>query len=91
MPLYAQIGWGLGVWLGLLGSALLLLRNRWAVWAYAISFVGAVLSLGYQSALAPPLPGAEGPMYTVMPYVIIGVCAFLLWYAWTMEKKGVLR
>lgn len=91
MPLYAQIGWGLGVWLGLLGSALLLLRNRWAVWAYAISFVGAVLSLGYQIALAPPLPGAEGPMYTVMPYVIIGVCAFLLWYAWTMEKKGVLR
>jgi hypothetical protein len=30
-------------------------------------------------------------MYTVMPYVIIAVAAFLLWYAWTMEKKGVLR
>jgi hypothetical protein len=91
MPLYAQIGWGLGVWLALLGSLLLLLRSRWAVWAYAVSFVGAVLSLGYQIALAPPLAGAEGPMYTVMPYVIIAVAAFLLWYAWTMEKKGVLR
>ena len=32
MPLYAQVGWGLGVWLGLLGAVLLLLRNRWAVW-----------------------------------------------------------
>lgn len=91
MPMYAQVGWGLGVWLGLAGSLLLLLGNRWAVWCYALSLVGAVLSLGYQIALAPPLPGAEGPMYTVMPYVIIGVCAFLAWYAWTMEKRGVLR
>jgi hypothetical protein len=90
-PLYAQIGWGLGVWLGLLGSVLLLMRNRWAVWSYALSLVGAVLGLGYQIALAPPLAGAEGPMYEIMPYVIILVAAFLLWYAWSMEKKGVLR
>jgi hypothetical protein len=91
MPLYAQIGWGLGVWLALAGSIFLLLRNRWAVWSYGLSFVGAVLSLGYQIALAPPLPGAEGLMFTIMPYVIIAVAAFLLWYAWTAEKKGVLR
>jgi hypothetical protein len=91
MPLYAQIGWGLGVWLGLLGSVLLLMRSRWAVWSFGISFVGAVVSLGYQIALAPPLAGASGPMVTVMPYVIILIAAFLAWYAWTMEKKGVLR
>jgi hypothetical protein len=91
MPMYAQVGWGLGVWLGLLGAVLLLLRSRWAVWSFGISFVGAVLSLGYQIALAPPLEGASGPMMTVMPYVIILTAAFLAWYAWTMEKKGVLR
>ena len=91
MPIYAKLGWGLGVWLGLLGTILLLMRSRWAVWSYGISFVGAVLSLGWQIALAPPLQGAVGPMYTVMPYVIIAIAAFLFWYAWTMEKKGVLR
>lgn len=91
MPLYAQIGWGLGVWLALLGAVLLLMRNRWAVWSYGLSMVGAILSLGYQIALAPPLPGAQGAMYTVMPYVIIAVSIFLFWYAWTEEKKGVLR
>lgn len=91
MPMYAQVGWGLGVWLGLLGAVLLLVRSRWAVWSFGISFVGAVLSLGYQIALAPPLEGASGPMMTVMPYVIILIAAFLAWYAWTMEKKGVLR
>jgi hypothetical protein len=91
MPLYAQIGWGLGVWLALLGAVLLLMRNRWAVWSYGLSMVGAILSLGYQIAVAPPLPGAEGPMYTVMPYVIIAVSVFLFWYAWTAEKRGILR
>ena len=91
MPLYAQIGWGLGVWLALLGAVLLLIRNRWAVWSYGLSMVVAILSLGYQIALAPPLPGAEGAMYSVMPFVIIAVSIFLFWYAWTAEKKGLIR
>jgi hypothetical protein len=90
-PLYAQIGWGLGVWMGLAGAVLLLMRHRWSVWAYGLSFVGAILGLGYQIALAPPLPGAEGPMMTVMPYVIIAVALALFLYARAMEKKGVLR
>jgi hypothetical protein len=89
-PMYARAGWALGVWLGLLGAVLLLMRSRWAVWSFGVSLVGAVLSLGYQIALAPPLEGASGPMFTVMPYVIILIAAFLAWYAWTMEK-GVLR
>jgi hypothetical protein len=90
-PIYAQIGWALGVWLGLLGSVLLLLRSRWAVWSYGLSLVGAVLGLGYQVALAPPLAGAEGAMFTLMPYVIILVALGLFLYARAMEKKGLLR
>jgi hypothetical protein len=90
MPLYAQIGWGLGVWMGLLGAVLLLLRKRWAVWAFGLSFVGAILGLGYQIALAPPLPGADSPMYKLMPYVIILVALGLFLYARAMEKKGIL-
>jgi len=91
MPFYAQVGWGLGVWLALLGAVLLLLRNRWAVWSYGLSFVGAVLSLGYQLLLAPPLPGADGAIYKIMPVVIIVVALGLYLYARAMEKKGVLR
>src|SRR5690349_9684253 len=61
-PLYVQVGWALGVWLGLLGSVLLLIRSRYAVWAFGISFIGAIFSLGYQIALAAPPPGAaESP------------------------------
>lgn len=91
MPLYAQAGWGLGVWLGLAGAILLLMRNRWTVWAFGVSFVGAVLSLGYQLVLAPPLAGAEGTIYKVMPLVIIAVALALFLYARAQEKKGLLR
>ena len=55
-PIYAQFGWGLGVWMGLIGSVLLLMRHRWAVPALGLSFLGAVLGLGYQIFLAPPPP-----------------------------------
>jgi hypothetical protein len=91
-PLYAQIGWGLGVWMGLLGSVLLLLRSRWAVWSYVLSLIGALLGLGYQIALAPPLPGAhESALTRMIPYIVIVIAAALVWYANTMQKKGVLR
>jgi len=91
-PLYAQIGWGLGVWMGLLGAILLLMRSRWAVWSLALSFVGAVLGLGYQIALAPPLPGDhESAMTNAIPYVVIAVALALALYARAMEKRGVLR
>jgi hypothetical protein len=90
-PIWAQFGWGLGVWGGLAGSVLLLLRSRWAVWGLGLSLVGAILGLGYQIVAAPPLAGAEGPMNEAMPYVIILIAVALFLYARAMEKKGVLR
>jgi hypothetical protein len=91
MPMYAQIGWGLGVWLGLLGSVLLLLRSRWAVMSLGLSMIGAIVSIGYQIALAQPLAGADSPMMKVMQYGIIAVTIALFLYARAMEKKGLLR
>lgn len=88
-PMWASFGWGLGVWLGLAGSVLLLIRSRHAVWAFGLSLIGAILGLGYQ--LANPMPGVEGFMAKGMPIVIIAVAAFLLWYAWSAQKKGILR
>lgn len=91
-PIYAQFGWGLGVWMGLLASILLLMRHRWAVPVFALSLLGAILGLGYQIFLAPPPPP---PMDTgamaAMPWVIIGVAALFLFYAHRQKQSGVLR
>ena len=88
-PIWASFGWGLGVWLGLAGSVLLLMRSRHAVWAYGLSLVGAILGLGYQ--LANPMPQIEGFMATGMPIVIIAAAAALFVYARSLHKKRVLR
>ena len=90
-PIYAQFGWGLGVWSGLAGSVLLLLRSRWAVPAFALSLVGAVLGLGYQIVAAPPLAGAEDMMFKIMPFIIIVIAVALFFYARAQQQKGVLR
>ncbi len=88
-PMFAQIGWGLGVW-GAVAGSILLLRHRYAVVAFAVSLIGAVLSLGYQ-LVGPPAPAAlsEGSM-AVMPYIIIALAVAQLLYAQTMRTKGVL-
>ena len=90
-PVYAKAGWALGVWGGLLGAILLLMRSRYAVWAFAVSMIGIVLSIGYQLTIAPPLPGADSPMARMVPAVVILIGLALLWYSWSMEKKGVLH
>ncbi len=90
-PIWAQFGWGLGVWGGVLGAVLLLVRSRWAVPVFAASLVGALLGLGYQIVAAPPLAGVEGPMADIMPFVIILVALALFLYARAMKARGVLR
>lgn len=91
-PFYAQFGWGLGVWMGLIGSILLLMRHRWAVPALGLSFLGSVLGLGYQIFLAPPAPPPMGHgAMAIFPWVIILIAAALYYYAHIQRKKGVLR
>lgn len=91
-PIYAKIGWALGVWGGLLGALLLLIRSRYAVWAFGVSMLGILLSIGYQLVGGPKLAGApQGAVYTMMPYAIIVIGVALLSYSSAMHKKGVLR
>lgn len=91
LPKWLVAMWAVGVWGGLAGSILLLIRSRYAVWLYALSFIGAVVGLGYQMFMtSQPASMTTGGMQ-YMPWVIIVICAVLLWYSWSMEKKGVLR
>ena len=92
MPTWMYVPWTLGVWGAVIGSLLLLARSRFAVHAFGLSLIGAVVSLIYSKFINPPpaLP-PELAMMEWMPYVIALIAAFLLWYASAMAKKGVLR
>ena len=91
MPIYALVGWGLGVWAALVGSILLLMRNRYAIWAFGLSLFGMVLSFGYMF-FGPPMPGSDqaGAMkYMPLIIVILGIAQFA--YARAAAKKGLLH
>src|SRR3954449_2237458 len=71
MQMYAKIGWALGVWVALLGSVLLLMRSRYAVHAFALSFVGMILSFGGQYLGPPPPPEMTAGMMKYVPLFIM--------------------
>jgi len=91
LPMYAQIGWGLGVWCALLGSVLLLMKSRWAVWAFALSLVGMALSFGGQYLGAPMPAGLDAGMMRYMPIVIVAAGIAQFYYAWRQQKGGLLK
>ncbi len=90
-PIWVSFFWGLGVWAGLAGSILLLLRHRLAVPVLLASLVGAIVGIVYQ--IVNPVGIAEIAMgvNAVMPYIIIAVALGLFVYARAMRIKGVLR
>ncbi|WP_235537594.1 hypothetical protein [Sphingopyxis sp. Root214] len=91
-PVWANIGWALGVWGALLGSLLLLVRSRHAVTAFLVSLIGLALSSVYQFGMhygdLMRMFGAFPMIFTAVIWVI-AIGLFL--YARSQAAKGVLR
>jgi len=90
-PIWMEACWAFGVWGGLLGALLLLLRSRHAVAAFAVSLAGLAASTVYQYVLStPPAEMMSGAMIG-MNIAIWAIAIGSLWYAVRMRKAGVLR
>jgi hypothetical protein len=89
-PSWAVAAWAFGVWGSVAGSVGLLLRKKWAVWAFAISLAGMAVSSIYTMLLTDGIK-LMGPGAVAMSLVIWALAIFLLVYAWAMAKRGVLR
>jgi hypothetical protein len=88
-PKWMVAFWAFGVWGAFVGTIGLLLRKKWAVWAYGISVVGMVFTTIYNFGLSngAEIMGTAGAVFTVFIWI---VALLLLWYAWTQAKRGVL-
>lgn len=92
MPGWMYVPWTLGVWGAVIGSVMLLLRRRWAVPAFGLSLLGALVSLIYGKLIYPPPPAQpELVVMSWMPIVILLIAVLLFGYAFNMRKRGVLR
>ncbi|TPE58650.1 hypothetical protein FJQ54_16495 [Sandaracinobacter neustonicus] len=88
-PMWMNIVWAVGVWGGLLGTVLLLLRRRAAAPVFALSLAAFLLSLVYTYLLS----NGRGVMGegAYMQLVVLAGCLFFVWYSRAMARKGVLR
>lgn len=89
MPAWTHAAWAIGVWGGALGGLLLLLRRKWAMPVFVVSFLGWLAGAVYAFGLSNGME-MMGDMWP-MQIVIGAACVFFIWYAWTMSNKGVLR
>lgn len=89
-PAWMVVFWALGVWGALAGSILLLMRSRFAVAGFALSLLGLAVSTLYQVVATVP-DWVETGTNAAMTVIIWSVATFLLIYAVSMVRKGVLR
>lgn len=86
LPFWSTLTWGLGVLGGLAGSILLLMRSPLAIRAFALSLFGAVANTMVYLTNPPPAGFFNLPLTSF----IIGFALFLLWFARSMKRRGVL-
>jgi len=83
-PAWSDAAWALGVWGGLAGSILLLLRSRHALAGFGVSLLGLLLTTIYEVSFGVPVEKVQSA-------TIWGVALLLLFYAFRQRKDGVLR
>ena len=87
-PFWATGAFGLAVIGGVLGCSVLLLRKPMALYVFAASLVGAVLTM--LQALGVGSTAASPPEFMIGNVVQILVTVFLIWYANWSDRKGWL-
>lgn len=83
--------WAIGVWGGVVGCFLLLLRKGAAVWVLGASLAGVVITNFRNYALANGLEVIGTPADLTIASVVLVVSIALLAYARAMKARGVLR
>ena len=88
-PMWMEAVWAIGVWGGVLGSILLLLRSKWAIHALLASLIAFAMSVVYgQTTGGNAVMGSMGLIFSGVIF-LIGLA--LVMYARAMTKRGVLR
>lgn len=88
-PLWMEAVWAIGVWGGVLGAVLLLLRSKWAFQAFLASLIAFAVSVVFgQMSGGSAVMGATGMVFSAVIFVL-GL-TFVM-YSRMMVRKGLLR
>jgi hypothetical protein len=90
IPAWVVSAWAIGVWGGVLGSLLLLLRRRFAAWVFLASLVGMVVTTFRNYVLSNGMD-VMGDAFSLGFTAFIFLFALgLFLYARAMNKRGLL-
>ena len=90
-PTWVTVFWSLGIGGALLGSILLLMRSRMAIWSFLVSLVGMLVTSFFGLVLSPiSLVDVMGVGAATFSLAILLVGLFLFAYARRMKMRGVL-
>jgi hypothetical protein len=91
LPAWVVACWAIGVWGGVVGCLLLVLRKGAAVPVLLASLLGAILTFIHNFLLSEGIEAMGGGASAVIFPVVIVVISFgLWWYARGMQAKGMM-
>lgn len=90
IPAWVVAAWAIGVWGGVLGALLLLLRKRLAVWVFLASLIAMVVTTFHNYVLSNGMDVIGDAFSLGFTAVIFLFALGLFLYARAMHKRGVL-
>ena len=89
-PIWLEVLWALGVWTSVAGAVLMLLRSKFAYYAFIISLIGLIGAFGWSTA--NPQPGlTDTPVAYGMTGLVCVLIILQIIYCRRMTQRGVLR
>ena len=79
VPAWTTAAFATAVFSGTLGALLLLLKKKIASTFFIISFMGIITQMSY-GLLINENTDSYGPMWILMPFMIIAIGGYLIWY-----------
>ena len=87
IPRWIYFFYGAAVTTGVAGSIGLFLRKSWTIAMFAVCLVAVIVQMFYTMIIGGGLQ-AMGPSGLVMPSLVVGIAAALLWFSWFARSRG---
>lgn len=91
LPSWLVALWAIGVWGGVAGSLLLLLRKRASVWAFLASLLAVVVTTIYSYGFGDAMAVSGDTFSLIISAAVFVIAVLLLLYASAMNSRGILR
>ncbi|MGB1500528.1 MAG: hypothetical protein ACPH3L_02710 [Flavobacteriaceae bacterium] len=80
VPAWVTAAFALAVFSGTIGAVLMLLKKKIATTFFILSFIGIISQMSY-GLLLDENTDSYGPMGLLMPFMIISIGGYLIWYS----------